>query len=163
MELHQEGKAFLNLISNSIKLRLFLITKLPLAYFAGVKLDAVNSQEAIASIKFKWINQNPFRSIYFAALSMAAELSTGVLAMMHLYGRKPAVSMLVVANTAEFYKKATGKITFTCNEGDALKAAIENSVRALEPQIVTISSIGIDEKGDVVAKFTFTWSFKAKG
>jgi hypothetical protein len=162
MEIHQEGKAFLNLINNRFKLKLFLISKLPLAFFAGVNLESANTKEATASIKFKWINQNPFRSIYFAALSMAAELSTGVLAMMHLYGRKPAVSMLVVANTAEFYKKATGKICFTCNEGKELKNAIEISVQSLEPQSITVSSIGIDENGDAVAKFTFTWSFKAK-
>lgn len=162
MELHPEGKAFLNLINNRFKLKLFLISKLPLAFFAGVNLETANPMEAIATIRFKWINQNPFRSIYFAALSMAAELSTGVLAMMHLYGRKPPVSMLVVANTAEFYKKATGKIIFTCKEGAELKKAIENSIHSLEPLSITVSTIGIDEKGDAVAKFTFTWSFKAK-
>ncbi|MFN7013539.1 MAG: DUF4442 domain-containing protein [Bacteroidia bacterium] len=162
MEIHKEGIAFLNLINNRYKLKVFLINKLPLAFLAGVNLESANADKAIASIKFKWINQNPFRSIYFAALSMAAELSTGVLAMMHLYGRKPALSMLVVANTAEFYKKATGKINFTCNEGIKLKKAIENSIQSLEPQSITVSSIGIDEKGDEVAKFTFTWSFKAK-
>lgn len=162
MEIHQEGKEFLNLINNRFKLKLFLISKLPLAFFAGVNLETANAQKATASIKFKWINQNPFRSIYFAALSMAAELSTGVLAMMHLYDRKPTVSMLVIANTAEFYKKATGKISFTCNEGKELKNAIEKSIQSLEPQSITVSSIGIDEKGDLVAKFTFTWSFKAK-
>lgn len=162
MELHREGATFLNLINNRFKLKLFLISKLPLAYFAGVNLESANPLEAVATIRFKWINQNPFRSIYFAALSMAAELSTGVLAMMHLYGRKPAVSMLVVANTAEFYKKATGKIIFTCKEGMELKKAIENSMHSLEPQSITVSTIGIDEKGDAVAKFSFTWSFKAK-
>jgi hypothetical protein len=93
---------------------------------------------------------------------MAAELSTGVLAMMHLYGKKPAISMLVLANAAEFYKKATGKITFICKEGKELKETIENSLKTLEPQSITVSSIGIDEKGNAVAKFTFTWSFKVK-
>ncbi len=162
MEIHPEGKIFFNLINNRFKLKLLLISKLPLAFLAGVNLESVNTKEAIATIKYKWINKNPFRSIYFAALSMAAELSTGVLAMMHLYGRKPAISMLVVANTAEFYKKATGKISFTCHEGKEIKNAIENSVKTLEPQIITVSSIGIDENGDAIAKFTFTWSFKAK-
>jgi hypothetical protein len=162
MEIHTEGKQFLELINNRFKLKLFLLKKLPLALIAGVNLESASPLEAIASIRLKWINQNPFRSIYFAALSMAAELSTGVLAMMHLYGKNPAISMLVVANTAEFYKKATGKITFICKEGKELKETIENSLKTLEPQSITVSSIGIDEKGNAVAKFTFTWSFKVK-
>jgi hypothetical protein len=162
MEIHTEGKQFLELINNRFKLKLFLLKKLPLALIAGVNLESANPLEAIASIRLKWINQNPSRSIYFAALSMAAELSTGVLAMMHLYGKNLAISMLVVANTAEFYKKATGKITFICKEGKELKETIENSLKTLEPQSITVSSIGIDEKGNAVAKFTFTWSFKVK-
>jgi hypothetical protein len=45
----------------------------------------------------------------FACLAMAAEMSTGVLAMAHVYKRKPAISMLVVKMEAEYFKKATGK------------------------------------------------------
>jgi hypothetical protein len=162
MPLHKEGEAFLKIAQNKFKLRLFLLKSLPLAFIAGVRLDAISDTNAKASIRFGWINQNPFRSIYFAALSMAAELSTGVLAMLHLYGRKPSVSMLVVSNTAEFYKKAVGKIVFTCKEGDLLKKAIEESIYSMEPQTINITSIGVDEKGDVVAKFIFTWAFKVK-
>lgn len=162
MELHPQGKLFLKLINNPIKLKLFLLSKLPLAFFAGVKLEEANPTKAVASISYKWINQNPFRSIYFAALSMAAELATGVLAMMHLYKRNPSVSMLVIANTAEYYKKASGKIYFTCAEGMNLKNAIEQSIASNEAQTITVSSIGKNEKGETIAKFTFTWSFKAK-
>lgn len=162
MNLHKEGISFLKLVNHSFKLKLFLFTKLPLAFLAGVKLEKAEPQCAIATITYKWINQNPFGSIYFAALSMAAELSTGVLAMMHLYGRKPPISMLVTANTAEFYKKAKGKITFTCNQGIELKNTIERCLELNEAQCCTVDAIGIDTQGNQVAKFSFTWSFKAR-
>ena len=34
-----------------------------------------------STVKHRWINQNPFNSMYFAVQAMAAELSTGALVM----------------------------------------------------------------------------------
>ena len=80
----------------------------------------MNQEHAVVSVKQKWFNKNPFRSIYFAILSMAAEMSTGVLCMGNIYKRKPAVSMLVVEQRGVFHKKATGKILFTCTDGNKI-------------------------------------------
>jgi len=77
------------------------------------------------SIPFKWFSQNPFRSTYFACLSMAAEMSTGALALGHLYKRKPTVSMLVVKTEGEYFKKAVGRTYFTCEDGAAIQSAVE--------------------------------------
>ncbi|QCR23689.1 thioesterase [Pontibacter sp. SGAir0037] len=140
-----------------------MLSKLPMAYMAGLKVSFVSEKTAAVTIPYKYLNKNPFRSIYFACLSMAAELSTGILCMMHVYRSEPAVSMLVVHMEADFTKKAVGKITFTCTDGDKILHAIEQAKAAGEPQTVTARSTGTDEKGDVVAAFSFTWSFKAKG
>jgi hypothetical protein len=35
----------------------------------------------VVSVKHRWINQNPFNSMYFAVQAMAAELATGALVM----------------------------------------------------------------------------------
>ena len=37
--------------------------------------------EATASVTHKWINQNPFKSLYWATQGMAAELGNGILMM----------------------------------------------------------------------------------
>jgi hypothetical protein len=116
----------------------------------------------IVSVPFKWFTQNPFRSTYFACLSMAAEMSTGALAMAHLYKRKPAVSMLVVRVDAQYVKKATGITRFTCNDGAALRSAIEKSVSSGEPQSFTARSTGVNREGETIAEFFVTWSFKVR-
>jgi hypothetical protein len=93
---------------------------------------------------------------------MAAEMSTGALAMAHIYKRSPAVSMLVVRVDSQYMKKATGKTRFTCNDGAALRAVIEKAVSSGEAQSFVARSVGINETGETVAEFLITWSFKVR-
>ena len=133
-----------------------------IVYHLNYSPDNLNNAAATVSVRFKWVNQNPFRSLYFAVLSMAAELSTGVQAFAQVYGRKPSISMLVVKMNAEFYKKAVGTIRFTCTDGVLIEEAIEKSIATKEGVTVDCTSEGINEAQEVVARFNFTWSFKAK-
>lgn len=152
---------FIGILKNPFKFRLFLLQKLPAAFFSGVRIREVDEHHCAVTIPFKWLTQNPFRSTYFASLSMAAELSTGALAMAHIYQRKPRVSMLVVRVDSQYIKKATGRTTFTCNDGAALRATIEKAVSSGEPQTFTARSTGTNKEGETVAEFFITWSFKA--
>jgi len=108
------------------------------------------------------MNKNPFRSTYFAALAMAAELSTGVLAMAATLERPVKVALLVVKLESEYFKKATGNTLFTCNDGDALQNTVQKAIDQKQPQQFTATSTGINEQGEPVAIFRITWSFKAK-
>ena len=149
-------------ISNPIKYWLFMLSKLPMGFISGLKIVELSPQQASIAVKFKWINKNPFGSIYFAVQSMAAELSTGILAYGQTYKRQPKVSMLVVKMEAEFYKKAIGTIHFTCIDGDKITAAIEQSIQQNIGTTVQCISIGKNIEGEEVARFIFTWSFKSK-
>ena len=139
---------------------MFLFWKLPSAYFSGVRVRYVDEERCKVTIPFKWLTQNPFGSTYFASLSMAAEMSTGVLAMMHVYGRK--ISMLVVKVESEYFKKAVGRTTFICTDGALIKQAVEEAMRTGEPSSVRAASAGLNEKEETVALFHITWSFKVK-
>jgi hypothetical protein len=150
-------------IANSpLKFRLFLFTRLPSAYFAGVRVREIDAGRSVVSVPFKWYTQNPFRSTYFACLAMAAELSTGALAMAQVYKRDPAVSMLVVGLKAEYFKKATGRTWFTCESGNEFRDRIEESLATGEPVSVTARSTGRNAAGETIAVFDITWSFKAR-
>ncbi len=155
-------QAFRKQLTNPIRYRLFMLAKLPMGFVSGLKIVQLEEAGASVSVRFKWVNQNPFRSIYFAVLSMAAELSTGSLAFGQIYQRKPGVSMLVVKMEGEFYKKAIGKIVFTCNDGLAIANAIQQTIDTGQGISVPCTSIGMNEQGEAVAKFVFVWSFKAK-
>ncbi|AKD05582.1 thioesterase [Pontibacter korlensis] len=139
-----------------------MLAKLPMAYLAGLRIATLTSELASVTIPYKYINKNPFNSIYFACLSMAAELSTGALCMMYVYRAHPAISMLVVHMEADFTKKAVGTITFTCQDGQLIQQAVETTKAAGQGVTVTATSIGTDERGEQVAIFRYTWSLKAK-
>ena len=70
--------------------------------------------------------------------------------------------MLLVKLEAEYYKKATGRTSFTCEDGELISKAIEDSVATGEAGSVRARSTGTNEQGEIVAQFFITWSFKAR-
>jgi hypothetical protein len=91
---------------------------------------------------------------------MAAEMTTGALAMAAIYKRPQRISMLIVKTEAQFLKKAKGTIQFVCQEGLTIAAAVEEAIQS-GTSTITVQSNGLNEEGEVVATFAFTWSFKA--
>ena len=63
------------------RVNLFMLLKLPLAYIGGVRIKTLSEEQATVQITHKWMNQNPFKSMFWAAQGMAADMSTGVLVM----------------------------------------------------------------------------------
>jgi hypothetical protein len=154
--------AFRKQLASPFAFRMFLLAKVPSAFFAGLKLERLSMEEAATSVKYKWFNKNPFSSLYFAVLSMAAEASTGILGMSAVYKREPSVSLLIVRIEGSFMKKAIGKIIFTCADGVKIQQAVEDAIVSGESKSVTCESIGKNEAGEIVARFYCTWSFKAR-
>ena len=161
-ETNSNAQAFFRIIQNPLQFRLFLLKKLPSAFFSGVRVKQVNEDACMVTVPYKWFSTNPFRSTYFACLSMAAEMSTGALAMAHSYQLKPSVSMLIISNEGKYQKKATGKTTFLCEDGLLIKEAISKASTGNDASEITVTSTGRNTSGEVVAIFTFTWSFKIK-
>jgi len=155
-------QSFSKLMTHPLKFRVFLLSKLPSAYFSGVRVKSIDENRCEVTVPFKWFSQNPFRSTYFACLSMAAEMSTGALALAHLYKRKPPVSMLVVKTEGEYFKKAVDKTTFVCDDGSEINRMIGEAVATGEARTIRAKSIGKNKAGELVAEFYITWSFKAK-
>ncbi|HLV46680.1 MAG TPA: DUF4442 domain-containing protein [Flavobacterium sp.] len=144
------------------KLNQFLFFKLPSAFWCGVRVLSINESVCCVTVRHKWINQNPFRSMYFAVQAMAAELCTGALVMTAIQESGRKISMLVAQNNAEFTKKATGKITFVCEDGVKIREAIQQAIKTGEGQKFWMQSIGKDEKENQVAVFNFEWTIKLK-
>jgi acyl-coenzyme A thioesterase PaaI-like protein len=149
-------------IANPFFQKFFLFVKLPSAFFSGVKMISINNEKCEVSVPYKWFSQNPFNSTYFACLAMAAEMSTGLFAFGHCYKRTPQVSMLVSNMEGSFHKKAKGKTIFTCADGEAIANIIDLAITSGESQSITANAVGNNADGELVAEFSFTWSFKSK-
>lgn len=153
---------FINRIKKPFLFRQFLLSKLPAAFFAGLTIEAIDLRKAVVSVKQKWFNKNPFHSIYFAILTMAGEMSTGVLCLGNIYKRKPAISMLVIEQRGVFHKKATGKILFTCEDGNKITTTVNDAIANGNAVTITCYSKGVNSNNEMVAEFWVTWSFKQR-
>lgn len=150
-------------VSNPFQFTLFKLKHLPLAFVAGLQVKQLSEQKVVTQIKYNYLTKNPFKSMYFAAQAMAAELSTGVLVMNKVQQQKPIkISMLVYSMRADFTKKATGTIQFTCNEGQKLNEVIEKVKAGNDGEVIEMKSVGTNEQNEVVATFYFTWTLKRK-
>ena len=140
----------------------FMFFKLPLAYLGGVRVVSIEKETAIVNITHKWINQNPFKSMFWAAQGMAAEMATGVLVMKGIENLGKNVSMLVTNQRANFTKKATGKIRFECHHGGLVANALKESAENGEGRVITMKAEGFNKDGVSVCNFHFEWSLKVK-
>ncbi len=144
------------------KLNVFTMFKLPSAYLCGIRARYIDANKCVVTVKHRWINQNPFKSMFWAVQGMAAEFSTGALVTAKIQESGKRMSMLVTSNKAVFTKKATGKITFTCNDGNLIDDGLKKAIETGEGQTFWMTSVGVNEDGVEVSTFNFEWSIKVK-
>ena len=142
---------------------LFYLKSLPLAFFTNLSVDSLTEEDAVVTIPYKWLNKNPFKSMYFGVQAMAGELSTGLLVMLHLQKATKPVSMLVIDFQGKFTKKSAERIFFTCEDGKAIETAIKQTIETGEGIVLTTKSIGRTADGTQVSAFNVVWSLKRKG
>ena len=140
----------------------FLLIKLPSAYFSGIRVSELSDKNAQATVTHRWINQNPFKSLYWATQAMAAELVTGIIMMKKIQESGKKISMLVVKQDGSFHKKATGKIVFSCDQGLEVDQALSAAIQTGEGQTLVLKATGFNQNNEMVSDFNFTWSIKLK-
>lgn len=146
----------------SAQINRLLVFKLPAAFLCGVRAKRLDAHQCETSVRYRTINQNPFKSMYFAVQCMAAELSTGALVFYHVAASKAPVSMLVLSHSARFSKKARGRITFSSTDGGKVKEAVAQALESGVGVTCTLESVGRDASGDEVARMQFEWTLKRK-
>jgi len=149
-------------LPSPLKFNTFTLFKLPSAWLCGVRLREISHQHSRVTVQHRWINQNPFKSMFWAVQGMAAELSTGALVVSYIRNTDHKISMLVASNKASFTKKATGKITFVCEDGLKIKEAIEATIVTKEGQTCWMKAVGTNKDGVIVSEFDFEWTVKVK-
>ena len=138
-----------------------MLFKLPAAWLTGVRISSISDTKCEVKVRFKWINQNPYRSMFWAVQGMAAELTTGMLLTKSIQESNTNISMLLVGNKSNFYKKAVGKIKFICDQGETAKELINLTKKNITHK-AWLKAKGFDETGDMVSEFDFEWSCKKR-
>jgi hypothetical protein len=147
---------------NPLKMRAYFLAKLPLALFAGLRVQSLSADRCQVVVPRGWRSTNPFKSTYFAAQTMAAELSTGALVMLATQSAAAPVAMLITDMHATFEKKASADAVFTCEDGAKAFAAVAETLRTGEGVTAEMESVGRMADGTIVSRITFTWSVKKR-
>lgn len=162
MELNAKQRKLASQVTSNFKFPLYLMKSLPMGWFAGLRIRELTSDRCTTSVPFKNLNKNPFKSIYFAVQSMAAELSTASACLLAITGKKPSVAFIIVDLKAKFTKKATDRVYFTCEDGAKAFDAVEKCIATGEATEATFKTVGKMKDGTIVSEFEFTWSFKQR-
>jgi hypothetical protein len=142
--------------------RAYLLTKLPLAACAGLRLRRLEEDGCTVSLPGGWRTQNPFRSTYFAAQMMAAEMSTGAPAMVLVEGAPASVALILRDVRAVFSKKVVGESLYTFSDIPGLRDAVERAASQPDETRYTARVIGAMRDGTPASEFEVTWSFKRR-
>ena len=147
---------------NPALMPLVLLSKAPLALAAGVKMRRLDHDRCVVTVPYQWRTQNPFQSIYFAALSMAAELSTAGLVILHAHRNPASIAYIITGIQANFTKRANDLTTFTSQGVESIEAAIKRTAQTGEAVTANVTTVGRLPNGEEVSRFTFTWSLKKR-
>ncbi len=162
MDLSEKQIKLLKRVTNSTLFSFFLFAKLPMGWIAGIRVKSLSKESCVTSVPFKSLNKNPFKSIYFAVQSMAAELSTASPCLLAIEGLNPSVAFIIVDMKANFYKKAVDRVYFTCEDGNKAFDAVNKAINTRDAAEATFKTVGKMKDGTIVSEFEFTWSFKQR-
>jgi Domain of unknown function (DUF4442) len=140
------------------QLRLWMLAKLPMGLVTGMYVESLNENNCVVVLKDRrWI-RNPFGSVFWAVMGMAAELSTG--ALVYAYTSGSDVRFILVGMEAKFFKKARGKSYYFCDSGSDVLRSIEHLVNTNDPGFVMLPVTAKDQAGQVLATFIFQWQLR---
>jgi hypothetical protein len=142
--------------------RAYLLGKLPLAAFAGLRLRRLDDEACTVWLPGGWRTRNPFGSTYFAAQAMAAEMSTGAPALVFSRAAPASVALILTGVRATFGKRIRGGALFTFEDVASLRATIDGVAARGGAASYTGRSTGRAADGAVAAEFDVTWSFKRR-
>ena len=162
MTLNARSEAVRRRLLRPWNFRLYLWARLPLAACAGLSLRRLDDTGCTVALPGGWRTQNPFRSMYFAAQAMAAEMSTGAPAMMLAEGASASVSMLVREVRGVFTRRIQGEAEFTFEDLAGMRETVDRAVATGESESFVARSVGRNRDGGAASEFEITWSFKRR-
>ncbi|MGB0647000.1 MAG: DUF4442 domain-containing protein [Bradymonadia bacterium] len=159
---HFDLEKTFRLLDGPIKSFVGQFISMPLGSFAGLSIEQVDASKCIVTLPGGWRTQNPFKSTYWAAQGMAAEMASGVIPMAYVRAAGVPIRMILAGVSGRFVKMCKGPSTFTCYVEDHVKEAMRETLMSGRSVGCNLTSIGHDSTGDTVSEWSFSWSFRAR-
>jgi acyl-coenzyme A thioesterase PaaI-like protein len=143
----------------------FGLLEIPLNFGVMPIVEELDDRRVVARIPLCWRTKNHLGSMYFGVLATGADVAAGLIAFKLGRETRPRVDLVFKDFHADFVKRATGDVTFTCEDGEAMSAAVREAAETgerLNLPVRVVATIPGRDKPDVVARFTLTLSLKRK-
>lgn len=151
-------------IQDTLFVRFFGLTKIPLIFFVSPTVIQLDDQQCIVKIPLNRRTKNHLNSMYFGVLATGADLAGGLVAMKEIAESKKNIALSFKDFHAEFLKRAEGDVHFVCTQIPEIKKFVRDAIASGERMNfpVHIEAIVPSLSVDPVAKFILTLSLKLK-
>lgn len=152
------------MIKETMFVRYFGLTKVPLIFFVGPSVVKMDDKECVIKIPLNLRTRNHLKSMYFGVLATGADLAGGLVAMKEIYASKKKIALSFKDFHADFLKRAEGDTHFVCTQIPEIKKFVQEVIASGERMNfpVHIEAICPDISPEPVAKFILTLSLKVK-
>ncbi|MBK9983232.1 MAG: DUF4442 domain-containing protein [Saprospiraceae bacterium] len=140
------------------KMRMWMLRRLPMGLISGMVIDSLDENGCRVMLKDRLWIRNPFGSVFWAVMGMAAELSTGALVYAYVSGTN--TKYILTGVKGEFLKKVRGKSYYFCNSGQEVQLQLDSLRTPGETLTISLPVTAHDQAGQKVASFEFYWQLK---
>lgn len=146
-------------------IRAFGLTKIPMLWFIRPSVVEATDTRTVVKVPLTRRTRNHLKVMYIGALVAGADLAAGLTAMRRIQQSGEKVHLLFKDLQVDFLKRVDGDAHFVCEDGPAVRAAVERAVQTGErvnhpvPVVAIVPTRFGDEP---VAKFTLTLTLKKR-
>lgn len=138
------------------------LVKIPMIAYTKPKLQAIDDEKAIVSIRLRRRTKNHLNSMYFGALAVGADVAAGLHAFYFAKKSGATISFAFKSVNAQFLKRATTSITFESKDGSKVAEAFETALATKERVNEMVNVIAYNASNEEVATFAMEISVKVK-
>jgi acyl-coenzyme A thioesterase PaaI-like protein len=152
-------------MSETTRLRLWTLTKIPLLFFLRPSVVEASASRTVIRIPLSRRSRNHLRSMYFGALCAGADLAGALTAMRRIDASGRRISLIFKDVKAQFFKRAEADVLFTCEDGEAVAGLVRRAIESGEREQLPVRIVATvpDKLGsEPAAEFVLTLSLKRR-
>jgi acyl-coenzyme A thioesterase PaaI-like protein len=153
------------LLSETARLRLWALTKIPLIFFLRPSVVAMSDERCVLKIRLNRRSRNHLGSMYFGALCAGSDLAGALMAIRQIEKSGGGVSLIFKDLKADFLRRCEGDVLFTCEDGAAIRDLVARARASGEREHlpVTVTATVPDKLSqEPAARFVLTLSLKRR-
>jgi acyl-coenzyme A thioesterase PaaI-like protein len=144
------------------KLFLLGLLKIPMIGYCRPRIADWSPESVRVRIPLRRRTRNHFKSMYFGALMVGADLTAGLHAYAYSLEKGWKVSFAFKSSSAEFLRRPDKNVFFEMDQGREVEALLEKSQASGERHHMGVPIAAYDEEGTRVAEFVLELSVRVK-